>query len=65
MFFKRKDESKKPIYKAIYKSLHSGETKVFAVAEPTEALVNFLQKGEDIWEMYMLVSVIPLNKGEQ
>ena len=57
MFTTKKDKQKELKYKATYKSLHSGDTKVFAVAEPTEELTNFLQKGEDIWEMYMLVSV--------
>jgi hypothetical protein len=62
MFFQKEPKQKKPKYKATYKSLHSGNTKVFAVAEPTEALLNFLQKGEDIWEMYMLTSVVPLSE---
>ena len=62
MFLKKETKQEKPKYKATYKSLHSGNTKVFAVAEPTEALSNFLQKGEDIWEMYMLTSVVPLSE---
>ena len=65
MFFKKETEQKKPKYKATYKSLHSGNTKVFAVVEPTEALANFLQKGEDILEMYMLTSIVPLSEEEQ
>lgn len=65
MFFKRKDEPKNPKYKATYKSLHSGNIKEFAIVEPTEALANFLQKGDDIWEMYMLASVTPLNEEER
>lgn len=65
MFFKRKDElERSKNYKAIYKSLHSGNIKEIAVAEPTSVLVNFLQQNEDIWEVYMLTSVVPLN-GEE
>lgn len=64
MFFKRKDESEKPEYKATYKSLYSGNTKEFTVTEPTEALANFLQKSEGIWEMYTLVSIMPFGKVE-
>ena len=65
MFFKRKDEPEKPKhYKAIYKSLHSGDTKEIAIAEPTGALRDFLQKGENIWEVYTLICVVPLNKEE-
>ena len=65
MIFKKKDEPKKPRYKATYKSLHSGNVKLFTVAEPKEALANFLQKGEGIWEVYMLTSIIPLSEEEQ
>lgn len=65
MFFKRKDESEKPKYKATYKSLYSGNTKEFTVVEPTKALAYFLQKGEGILEMYTLVSIMPLDKVEQ
>lgn len=65
MFFKRKDEPSNPKYKATYKSLHSGNIKEFAIVEPTEAQANFLQKGNNIWEMYILVSVTPLSEKEQ
>lgn len=66
MFLKRKDEEKqeKVKYKATYKSLHSENTKTFAITEPTEALASFLQKDGNIWEMYMLTSVIPLSEEE-
>ena len=62
MFFKKEPEQKKPKYEATYKSLYSGNTKVFIIVEPTEALINFLQKDENIWEMYMLTSIVPLNE---
>lgn len=50
-------ESEKPKYKATYKCLHCGVTKEFIVDEPEEAIAYFLQKGENIWEMYMLTSI--------
>ena len=62
MNFEMKCESKKHKYKAIYKSLYSGNTKELNVIAPTQALSSFLEENNDIWEMYVLVSVIPLNK---
>ena len=65
MFLKRKDEQKQlKKYKATYKSLYSGNVKEFAIAEPTNALAYFLQKGEGISEMYILISVTPLDVAE-
>ena len=65
MFFKRKDEPEKSKnYKAIYKSLNSGNIKEIAVAKPTSVLANFLQQNEDIWEVYTLTSVVLLNEEE-
>lgn len=61
MFFKKKNEPKEFKYKATYKSMYSGDIKEFAVAEPN-ALVNFLQEKEGIYEMYTLLSVVPLNE---
>lgn len=66
MFLKRERETDKPKkqYKATYKSLHSGNIKHFSITSVDDALVNFLQQSGDIWEMYMLISVMPLNKTE-
>ena len=64
MGFKMKCESKKHKYKAIYKSLYSGNTKELNVIAPTQALSSFLEEDNDIWEVYMLISVIPLDKTE-
>lgn len=66
MFLKRKCETDKPKkqYKATYKSLHSGNTMHFVITNPEKALANFLQESGDILEMYMLISVMPLNKTE-
>lgn len=60
MFLKKKDEQQQLKYKATYKSLYSGSIKEFAIAEPANALAYSLQHGEGIWEMYVLISVIPL-----
>lgn len=64
MLLKKKDELKNPKYKAIYKSLHSGNIKEFTIVKLEEALAYFLQEGKGIWEMYMLTSVIPLSTEE-
>ena len=60
MFFNKKGEQEKPKYEAIYKSLHSGKTRACVVTEPTDAMACFLYEDEDIWETYVLVSVMPL-----
>lgn len=66
MFFKKEKENKQEqpqkLYKATYKSLHSGNIKEFKIECQTKTLTSFLQKGENIWEMYMLVSVTPLEE---
>ena len=64
MDFKIKCENKGHKYKAIYKSLYSGNTKELNVIAPTQALSGFLEEDNDIWEVYMLVSVMPLDKIE-
>lgn len=61
MLFNKKGEQEKPKYEAIYKSLYSGKTRDCVVAEPTDAMAYFLYEDEDVWEMYMLVSVMPLD----
>lgn len=61
MFFNKKGEQEKPKYEAIYKSLHSGKTRACVVVEPTDAMAYFLYEDEGVFEMYMLVSVMPLD----
>lgn len=61
MFFKKKNEPKEFKYKATYKGMCSGNTREFTVAEPN-ALVNFLQEKDGVYEMYTLISVVPLNE---
>ncbi len=66
MFFKKSDESKlQPKYKATYKSLYSGDIQEINIIKPTSALAYALRQNEDIWEMYILVCVTPLDKSEQ
>lgn len=64
MNFRRKHEKKECKYKALYKGLYSGNIEEIPVVEPMEALAGFLQEGKDIWEVYTLISVIPLDKTE-
>lgn len=59
------NESNKPKYKALYKSLYSGNIKEFSVVKPTDAITDFLAEGEDVVERYMLVSVTPLVEEKQ
>lgn len=65
MFFNKKSEQEKPKYEAIYKSLHSGKTRACVVAEPTDAMVHFLYEDEGVFEMYILVSVMPLDVAKE
>lgn len=63
MVFKRKDEQLQSKYKAIYKSLYSEKTIKIFVSEPTDAMAYFVQgSDDDVFEMYMLIGVIPLDK---
>ena len=66
MFFERgnKDKQEKAKYKATYKSLHSGNTRTFASVNPVETLTHFLQKNDNVWEMYVLVSITPIDETE-
>ena len=65
MFFKKKDEQSWQKYKAIYKSLYSEKTIKIFVSEPTDAMAYFLQGSDDgVFEMYMLIGVIPSDKVE-
>ena len=56
--------NEKPKYKATYKCLHCGNTKEFLVREPN-AISQFLQKGDGIWETYMLTHIVELDEDEQ
>lgn len=64
MFFKRNRNKQKDYkYRATYKSLYSGDVKEFLVVERGDAIVNFLQEGDNnVWESYMLTSVSPIDK---
>ena len=61
MLFNKKGEQEKPKYEAIYKSLHSEKTRAYVVAKPTDVMAHFLYEDEGVFEMYMLVSVMPLD----
>lgn len=66
MFFKKGKENKqeppKKVYKATFKSLHSGKTIALKTSTPTSTLNSFLQKDGDSYEMYMLTHITPLEE---
>lgn len=54
------DENTK--YKAIYKGSFTGKTKELNIINPTEAIINFMQKDDDdsYFEIYSLVRIEPI-----
>lgn len=59
-----KDNQYKAKYKATYKCLHCENITTYSIASPAEAEIYFLQQSGDIWEVYMLVSITPLDESE-